>query len=52
MAIPGRNPVRGRDQLVLDFSRKEVVDVIYTQMCEILDYNHIEYIKRDMNKHL
>ncbi|MDE6625400.1 MAG: alpha-galactosidase [Lachnospiraceae bacterium] len=50
MAIPGRNPVRGRNQLVLDFSRKEVVDAIYTQMCEILDHNHIEYIKWDMNR--
>ncbi|MDE6435348.1 MAG: alpha-galactosidase [Lachnospiraceae bacterium] len=36
--------------LVLDFSRKEVADAIYTQMCEILDHNHIEYIKWDMNR--
>lgn len=50
MAIPGRHPVRARNQLVLDFSRKEVVDAIYTQMCRILDNNHIEYIKWDMNR--
>lgn len=50
MAVPGCDPVRGRNQLVLDFSRKEVVDAIYTQMCRILDHNHIEYIKWDMNR--
>lgn len=50
MALPGRKPVRARNQLVLDFSRKEVVDAIYGQMCEILDHNHIEYIKWDMNR--
>lgn len=50
MEIPDRNPIRGRNQLVLDFSRKEVVDAIYKQMCQILDNNHIEYIKWDMNR--
>lgn len=50
LTIPGRKPVRGRNQLVLDFSRKEVVDVLYNQMCDILDNNHIEYIKWDMNR--
>ena len=50
MAIPGRNPVRGRNQLVLDFSRKEVVDAVYNQISQILDSNHIEYIKWDMNR--
>lgn len=50
MAVPGCDPVRGRSQLVLDFSRKEVVDEIYRQMSDILDHNHIEYIKWDMNR--
>ncbi len=50
MAAPGRKPVRARNQLVLDFSRKEVVDAIYGQMCRILDENNIEYIKWDMNR--
>lgn len=50
LAAPGRKPVRARNQLVLDFSRKEVVDAVYGQMCEILDHNHIEYIKWDMNR--
>lgn len=50
MAVPERCPVRGRNQLVLDFSRKEVVDEVYTQMCGILSHCHIEYIKWDMNR--
>lgn len=50
MMVPGRLPVRARNQLVLDFSRKEVVDAIYGQMCELLDRCHIEYIKWDMNR--
>lgn len=48
--IPGRNPVRGRYQLVLDFSRKEVVDHIYHQMIKVLDSANIEYLKWDMNR--
>ena len=50
MAIPGEKPVRGRNQLVLDFSRKEVVDNIYDQMCGILDQGNIEYVKWDCNR--
>lgn len=52
LSIPGRNPVRGRNQLVLDFSRKEVVDGVYEQICSMLDQGNIEYIKWDMNRSL
>ncbi|MCQ2507726.1 MAG: alpha-galactosidase [Dorea sp.] len=50
--IPGRNPVRARHQLVLDFSRKEVVDYIYEQMRKVLDQANIEYVKWDFNRNL
>ena len=50
MQIPGRKPVRGRNQLLLDFSRKEVVDAIFEQICSVLDQANIEYIKWDMNR--
>ena len=50
--LPGRNPVRSRNQLVLDFSRKEIVDEIFQRMCNILDQGNIEYIKWDMNRSL
>lgn len=52
LTIPGRDPVRGRNQLVLDFSRPEVVDHIFGQVCEILDQGNIEYVKWDMNRSL
>lgn len=50
--IPGRNPVHARNQLVLDFSRKEVVDHIFDQICKVLDQGNIEYVKWDMNRSL
>ena len=52
LTVPGRNPVRSRNQLVLDFSRKEVVDEIYDQICKVLDRGNIEYVKWDMNRSL
>ena len=52
LTVPGRNPVRSRNQLVLDFSRKEAVDEIYDQICKVLDQGNIEYVKWDMNRSL
>ncbi len=48
--IPGRNPERSRSQLVLDFSRKEVVDAIFEKICAVLDQGNIEYVKWDCNR--
>jgi alpha-galactosidase len=50
--VPNRKPVRARYQLVLDFSRPEVVDYIFGQVCNILDSANIEYVKWDMNRSL
>ncbi|MFW5669136.1 MAG: alpha-galactosidase, partial [Acetivibrio ethanolgignens] len=50
LVIPGRKPVRGRNQLVLDFSRKEVVNYIFEAIAKVLDASNIEYIKMDMNR--
>lgn len=50
MQIPGRNSVRGRNQLVLDFSREQVRDYIFREICNILDQGNIEYVKWDMNR--
>lgn len=50
MINPQRNPVRSRNQLVLDFSREEVRDYIFEQICNVLDQGNIEYIKWDMNR--
>ena len=50
--IPGRKPIRARNQLVLDFSRKDVRDYIFDQICSVLDQGNIAYVKWDMNRSL
>lgn len=52
LAIPGKDPVLGRDQLVLDFSRKEVRDNIYEQLCAVFDQANIDYVKWDCNRNI
>lgn len=48
--IPGRKPIRSRNQLLLDFSRKEVRDQVFEQICAVLDQGEIDYAKWDMNR--
>lgn len=48
--IPGREPVRGRYQLILDLSNPAVTDYLYQVISKILEENHIEYVKWDMNR--
>ncbi|MCI8946505.1 MAG: alpha-galactosidase [Lachnospiraceae bacterium] len=50
MRIPGRKPIHARNQLVLDFSRAEVRDHIFKQICGVLDQGNVEYVKWDMNR--
>ena len=50
LTIPGKEPVVGRSQLVLDFSRPEVVDALFDQVCRLLDQGNIEYLKWDYNR--
>ncbi len=50
LKTPGRSASHGRNQFVLDFSRKEVVDAIYEQMYTLLSKAKISYIKWDMNR--
>lgn len=48
--IAHRDPIRSRNQLLLDFSKKEVRDAVFQQICEVLDQGNIEYVKWDMNR--
>ncbi|RKD76177.1 alpha-galactosidase [Sinobaca qinghaiensis] len=48
----GRRSSHGRNQFVLDFSRKEVVDHMYNQIADVLKGAPISYIKWDMNRPL
>ena len=52
LRVPGRAPARGRGQLVLDFSRKDVRTHIYGQLKKVLSSADISYIKWDMNRSL
>ncbi|WP_373842660.1 alpha-galactosidase [Limosilactobacillus sp.] len=49
---PHRHPSQGRQQYVLDFSRKEVVDYIYNLMAKVLRDGHVDYVKWDMNRNI
>ncbi len=49
---PNRNRSEGRNQLVLDLSRKEVCDYIVEAVTKILTSAPITYVKWDMNRHM
>lgn len=50
MVDPDYVPCHGRNQYVLDFSRKEVVDYIFRCLDQVLDGADVNYIKWDMNR--
>ena len=47
---PGRHRTEGRNQYVLNFANKEVVNNIFEQMAKIIRTSYISYIKWDMNR--
>lgn len=52
MHADGLKPCTGRDQLVLDLTRKEVRDYIVDSVSSILKTYPIDYVKWDMNRTL
>ncbi|WP_129731018.1 alpha-galactosidase [Ectobacillus funiculus] len=52
IATPDRRTSHGRNQFVLDFSREEVVDHIFSLMDKIISESKISYIKWDMNRYI
>ncbi len=50
LKVPGRPMSRGRNQLVLDLSRKDVCDYLIDSINSILQDAKIEYVKWDMNR--
>ncbi len=50
--IPGKQPTRSRLQLLLDFSREDVREYIFSHICQVLDSARIEYLKWDLNRSL
>lgn len=50
--IPGRTPGLARNQLVLDITRREVLEYVWGRIQAVLDSANIEYLKWDMNRPL
>ena len=50
MVVPGRAPIRSRSQLLLDMSRREVIEYVKDRLFAIMDSANIQYIKWDMNR--
>ena len=48
--IPNRKPTRGRYQLVLDMTRKDVRDYLFKVISDVLRSADISYVKWDMNR--
>ena len=49
---PNRKKSFGRNQYLLDFSNKEVVDYIFNKMDKIISDTKLDYIKWDMNRNI
>lgn len=52
ISVPNMEPHLGRQQLILDYTRKEVREYIIDRMTEILGGANIEYVKWDMNRNM
>ncbi len=52
VSVPGREPTLGRDQLVLDLTKKEVRDYIVCAVNSVLKENEIDYVKWDYNRNI
>lgn len=52
VTVPGKEPVLGRNQLVLDLCNPEVRDYIVRSVSGALDDAGIQYVKWDMNRHI
>lgn len=52
VGVPGRPRTEARHQYVLDFSRAEIVDYIFTAISGVLKSAPISYVKWDMNRNI
>ena len=52
ISVPGRENSLGRNQLVLDLTRREVRDYIVESVDSVLNSANIEYVKWDYNRHI
>ncbi len=47
---PARHHAEGRDQMILDLSKKEVREYIISQMSDVFERSNCDYVKWDMNR--
>lgn len=52
LSVPERLETPSRQQHVLDFSRKEVIDSIFAMLDKVIGESRISYIKWDMNRYI
>ncbi len=52
LRVPNRSPAEGRNQLVLDLCRDEVVSFLLERVSSILATGSVDYVKWDMNRSL
>jgi alpha-galactosidase len=52
IGVPGRRRTEGRQQLVLDMSRPEVVEHLFGVLSDVLGSAPISYVKWDMNRNI
>ena len=50
--VKGREPMQGRQQYVLDVSRKDVRDRLWQMMYDVISQNDIDYVKWDFNRNI
>jgi len=50
--VPNRSRTEGRQQLILDYSRKDVCDYIVDSISSVLSSAPITYVKWDMNRNM
>ncbi|KNH16688.1 alpha-galactosidase [Priestia megaterium] len=50
--VPNYSRSESRNQLVLDFSRKDVCDALIKMVSDVLESAPITYVKWDMNRHM
>ncbi len=52
LGVPGRDRSIARHQYVIDMTRSDVRDAIYSQMYDVLSKYNIEYLKWDFNRNI
>lgn len=50
--VPNRDRSQGRQQCVMDMTRKDVRDYVFDMMSEVLSNNDIDYVKWDFNRNI